>query len=267
MEQVDGVEVGKHFVLVHGACHGAWVWYKLKPRLESAGHRVTALDLSASGINPKSLQDLRSLDDYSLPLLELMDSVPENEKVILVGHSLGGMNLALAMDKYAHKISVAVFVTAFMPDTVHVPSYVIDELLTRKSKEFWLDTQYSSFGSTENPLTSLLFGPKFTSSMLYQQCSPEDVELAITLMRNSSLFREDLAKANKFTNEGFGSVKRVYIVCEEDKAITKDLQEWFIENNPVEEVYEIEGADHMAMLSKTDQLFQLLLQIGAKHAN
>ncbi|KAI5316687.1 hypothetical protein L3X38_036394 [Prunus dulcis] len=48
----------KHFVLVHGACHGSWCWYKIKPRLESAGHRVTALDLAASGINTKAIQDV-----------------------------------------------------------------------------------------------------------------------------------------------------------------------------------------------------------------
>ncbi|GLT49958.1 hypothetical protein SLA2020_234790 [Shorea laevis] len=29
-----------HFILVHGVCHGAWSWYKLKPLLESAGHRA-----------------------------------------------------------------------------------------------------------------------------------------------------------------------------------------------------------------------------------
>jgi hypothetical protein len=31
-------------VLVHGLCHGAWCWYKAATALESAGHRVTALE-------------------------------------------------------------------------------------------------------------------------------------------------------------------------------------------------------------------------------
>ncbi|KAL7240066.1 hypothetical protein ACSBR2_005848 [Camellia fascicularis] len=35
-------QIHTHFVLVHGACHGAWCWYKLKPLLESHGHKVTA---------------------------------------------------------------------------------------------------------------------------------------------------------------------------------------------------------------------------------
>jgi pimeloyl-ACP methyl ester carboxylesterase len=121
-------KVEKHFVLVHGACHGAWSWYKLKPRLESAGHRVTALDLAASGINMKAIQDVHTLYEYTEPLLEFLASLPPNEKVVLVGHSLGGLNLALAMDKYPEKVAVGVFMAAFMPDTRHKPSYVLDQV-------------------------------------------------------------------------------------------------------------------------------------------
>lgn len=118
-----------HFVLVHGACHGAWCWHKLKPRLEAAGHRVTALDLAASGINMKALiQDVHTFHDYTQPLLDLLASLPPNEKVVLVGHSLGGLNLALAMDEYPEKVAVGVFLTAFMPDTTHKPSYVLDQV-------------------------------------------------------------------------------------------------------------------------------------------
>lgn len=118
----------KHFVLLHGACHGAWSWHKLKPLLESAGHRVTALDLAASGIDMKAIQDVHSMSEYSQPLLELMESLAPNERVVLVGHSLGGLSLALAMDKFPDKISAAVFVTAFLPDTIHRPSFVIDQV-------------------------------------------------------------------------------------------------------------------------------------------
>lgn len=118
-----------HFVLVHGLGHGAWCWYKVKTRLESVAHRVTALDLAASGINMKPIQDVRSFHEYNKPLLELMSSLPPNEKVILVGHSLGGLSLALAMDEFPHKVSVAVFLSAFMPDTTHRPSYVIEKVI------------------------------------------------------------------------------------------------------------------------------------------
>jgi polyneuridine-aldehyde esterase len=119
----------QHFVLVHGACHGAWCWYKVKPLLEALGHRVTALDLAASGIDTtRSITDISTCEQYSEPLMQLMTSLPNDEKVVLVGHSFGGLSLALAMDKFPDKISVSVFVTAFMPDTKHSPSFVEEKV-------------------------------------------------------------------------------------------------------------------------------------------
>ena len=123
----------KHYVLVHGACHGAWSWCKLKPRLESEGHKVTVLDLAASGINMKRIADVDTFSQYSEPLLQLMTTIPSNEKVVLVGHSFGGMNIALAMEKFPEKVAVGVFLTAFAPDTEHRPSYVLEQVYMLRS--------------------------------------------------------------------------------------------------------------------------------------
>ncbi|KAL2552139.1 Methylesterase 1 [Forsythia ovata] len=257
---MEGDKQKKHFVLVHGACHGSWCWYKLKPLLEAAGHRVTAMDLSASGINPKRLDELQTFSDYTLPLLEVMESISPDEKVVLVGHSLGGMSMAFAMEKYPNKISVAVFVNAFMPDTIHSPSFVLDQYIERTPAKDFLDIQSLPFGKNGH-LTSLLFGPKFISAKLYQLCSPEDVALAKALLRPTSLFREDLSTKRAFSNEGFGSVKRAYIISAKDKTITQEFQRWEIENTGVAIVKEIKDADHMAMLSKPKKLCQCLLDI------
>ena len=119
----------KHFVLVHGLCHGAWCWFKVKPLLEAAGHRVSVFDLSASGTDTKVIQNVTTFSDYTRPLLDFMAAVPSDEKVVLVGHSLGGMNIALAMENFPEKVSLAIFLTAFMPDTVHKPSYVLEQVI------------------------------------------------------------------------------------------------------------------------------------------
>ncbi|KAL2903910.1 Methylesterase 1 [Bienertia sinuspersici] len=117
----------KHFVLVHGGCHGAWCWFKLKPLMESIGYRVTVLDMAASGINLTKINEIRTAAEYSEPLIQLMASLPDDEKVVIVGHSLGGLNIALAMEMFPHKIAVAVFLTAFMPDSRNTPSFVFDQ--------------------------------------------------------------------------------------------------------------------------------------------
>lgn len=45
-------------------------------------------------------------------------------------------------------------------------------------KDGWLDTQFATYGSNRNPTTSMLFGPNFLSSKLYQ-LSPIEVRKLI----------------------------------------------------------------------------------------
>lgn len=90
--------------------------------LKSAGHKVSALDMAASGIDRKQVKEIRTFSDYNKPLVEFMASLPPEEKVILVGHSLGGVNISVAMEKFPEKISVAVFAAASMigPDLTFI---------------------------------------------------------------------------------------------------------------------------------------------------
>ncbi|CAN8284029.1 unnamed protein product [Cochlearia groenlandica] len=165
-----------HFVLVHGACHGAWCWYKVKPLLEAAGHRVTALDLAGSGIDTttKSITEISTCEEYSKPLMKLLESLlASDEKVVLVGHSFGGMSLAMAMDKFYDKISVSVFVTAFMPDTKHSPSFVLDKFGQDMPQEAWLGTKLEPYG-LDNSGLSMSFSTEFMKHALYQ-LSPIEV--------------------------------------------------------------------------------------------
>lgn len=113
----------KQYVLVHGGCHGAWCWYKVKPMLEHSGHRVTVVDLTASGVNMSKVEEIQTLEDYAKPLLQVLDSLGSDDKVIL-----GGISAAYAADMFPRKISVAVFVTSFMPDTTNPPWYVFEKV-------------------------------------------------------------------------------------------------------------------------------------------
>ncbi|XP_054798139.1 salicylic acid-binding protein 2-like isoform X2 [Prosopis cineraria] len=247
----------RHYVLVHGA----WCWYKLKPQLQSSGNKVTVLDFAASGINPKRIEDVGNFAEYSEPLLELLESLPPSEKVVLVGNSFGGLSLALAMDKFPHKIALAVFVAAFVPDTQHPPSCILDEHAERNQTNGngMLDNELPPSGS----LT--LFGPNFLRKNLYQLCFSEDLELANTLVRPCSLFLEELRKAKSFSKEGYGSVPVAYIVCKEDLAIPVEFQKWMVQSACIHEIVEITDADHMPMLSNTYQLCLDLLHLVNKY--
>ncbi|KAL3616477.1 hypothetical protein CASFOL_039867 [Castilleja foliolosa] len=127
------------------------------------------------------------------------------------------------MDTCPDKISVAVFLAALMPDCVHEPSYVLDQLDKWTPAGASLDTELFSFGDPQQPSTAFLFGPKFVSN-LYNLCSDEDVALGMMLRRPSCRFAEDLSKKSPFSKERFGSVKRVYIVCTHDKGMNVNFQ-------------------------------------------
>ena len=122
------METKKHFVLVHGVGHGAWCWYKLVSLLKLESQHVTALDLGASGINSKQLDELNSFSDYVQPLMDFMASLPHDKRVILVGHSYAGLALSLAMEKFPEKILTAVFVTAYVPKPVDAPVTLVREV-------------------------------------------------------------------------------------------------------------------------------------------
>ena len=78
-------------------------------------HKVTAIDMAASGIHRKQVHEIHYISDYFEPLIEFMASFPPEERVILVGHSKGGFCISAAMERFPGKIAVAVFATAFMP--------------------------------------------------------------------------------------------------------------------------------------------------------
>ncbi|CAH8274069.1 unnamed protein product [Arabidopsis lyrata] len=255
----------KHYVLVHGGCHGAWCWYKVKPILEHSGHRVTVLDLTASGVNVSRVEDIQTLEDYAKPLLEVLESFGSDDKVILVAHSLGGIPAALAADMFPSKISVAVFVTSFMPDTTNPPSYVFEKLIGSITEEERMDLELGSYGTSEHPLMTAFLGPNYLKNM-YLLSPIEDYELAKMLMRVAPAITSNLTGTKSLTEQGYGSISRVYIVCGEDKGISVDFQRWMIENSPVKEVMEINDADHMPMFSKPHELCDRLLKIADKYA-
>ncbi|KAK4435552.1 Polyneuridine-aldehyde esterase [Sesamum alatum] len=78
---------------------------------------------------PKRVEELRSFSDYCQPLLEFLMDLPQGEKVVLVGHSMGGACISLAMEKFRQKIAVAVFTTAFMPGPCSPLATVMEEAI------------------------------------------------------------------------------------------------------------------------------------------
>ncbi|KAK6805743.1 hypothetical protein RDI58_003528 [Solanum bulbocastanum] len=255
----------KHFVLLHTGCHGAWCWYKIIELMKSSGHNVTALDLSASGTNSKQALEITTFSDYLSPLMKFMASLAADEKIVLVGHSFAGLGISKAMENFPENISVAVFIAALMPG----PTFDVTTVYTKTCGAVIpeLDNRVTYDNGPGNPPTTLILGPKFMETNLYQLSPIKDLKLATKLVRPLYLYPvEDIYEEIVLSKKKYGSVKRVFIIAAESKALNKEFQYWMIKNNPPDEVEEISGSDHMVMMSKPQQLFTTLLHIANSHA-
>ena len=102
--------MGKHFLLVHGAWHGGWVYDEAAKLLEAAGH--TAEAPTWPGNHPG---DVRSGVTFEQIVDAVAADLSKQEKpVIVVGHSSAGFVLQAAIPKAADKVARVVFYNAFL---------------------------------------------------------------------------------------------------------------------------------------------------------
>jgi branched-chain amino acid transport system permease protein len=86
--EIGGNPQGKPLFMVHGN-FGSWRWFKpVMDRLDKTPFRGVALDLPGFGDSDKPLRDI-SIENYAKELSEFLDAFKE-EKINLIGHSLGG---------------------------------------------------------------------------------------------------------------------------------------------------------------------------------
>ncbi|KAK9990538.1 hypothetical protein SO802_025523 [Lithocarpus litseifolius] len=100
----------------------------------------------------------------------------------------------------------------------------------------------------------------------HEKISCKDLTLAMSLVRPFRLYGDDalLLKEAELTKEKYGSVRRVYIVFDQDNVVEEDFQRLMIENNPTDEVKVIIDSDHMVMFSKPKELCSFLQEIEDK---
>jgi pimeloyl-ACP methyl ester carboxylesterase len=123
------------YVLVHGGWHNQSTWAKVTPILEAQGHTVLTLDLPGAGANavaPKSLGarpfDLAAFaaepspvagvtqDERTQAVVALVNEAASlsDGRVILVGHSAGGMTISAVAEQVPELLVAVVYIAAFM---------------------------------------------------------------------------------------------------------------------------------------------------------
>lgn len=235
------------FVLVHGSWHGDWAWYLLEEQLIKAGHEVITVNLPGHGLLFNGASDV-TLQDYESAVVAALDAV--DEKVILVGHSLGGLIISAAAEKRPQKIECLVYLAAFL-----------------------LQDQQSVLDISVQDSTSLIFpnisidsssrivhlNPDHVEDLFYENTPAESIILSRKLLTPEPLL--PLSALLSVTDENYGSIDRYYIATGYDKAISPYIQESMYTASPCKEVFHI-NSGHSPFFSNVPQLKNILSNIS-----
>jgi pimeloyl-ACP methyl ester carboxylesterase len=236
----------KTIMLIHGAWHGAWCWYKIVPRLEAGGRRVVALDLPGHGTDRRSVAGL-TMHDYADYVVERM--LAEEEPVTLVGHSMGGAVISLAAEQAPDAVERLVYLTAFIPRN--------GQSLFAQSSEDPGTRMAGNVEATEDGACSRILVDR-GMPIFYGDCAPEDVALARMLLVPESLAAVGVPL--ELTDERWGRVPRAYIECTEDQAISIEMQRSMVDRVPCDPVLTLETS-HSPFFSAPDALADMLLSL------
>jgi pimeloyl-ACP methyl ester carboxylesterase len=103
------------FVLVQGAWHGGWCWRRVTRLLTARGHEVFTPTLTGVGERSHLIAPTIDLDIHVTDIVNLM-WWERLDRVVLVGHSYGGMVVSGVAEHMEKAIGSIVLLDAFYPD-------------------------------------------------------------------------------------------------------------------------------------------------------
>ena len=235
------------YVLVHGAWQAPYVWNEIKTDLIRNGNHVIVVELPGHGTDKTPPQNL-SVNAYRDKIIDVISQV--EGKVILVGHSMGGMVVTAVAESIPSKISKLVYIGAFLPKSgqsigelaMTDPDSILGPSLIESTDKLTLDVKATD-------LTNLFIsdGDAIAKQKVIDNYRAEP---AIPFSNKVTL-----------TSQNFGSVEKVYIKTLQDKVISPKLQDQMIATAGIKTTYQV-NTSHSPFLSQPKAVSDLLLKIG-----
>jgi len=238
----------KTFILVHGSWHSAWNWHKVIPILEKKGHHVIAIDLLGMGRDKTPIQEA-TLQNNAAYLCRIIDEQPG--QVILVGHSKNGIMISQAAEYRPDKIEKLIYLAAYLvPDGKTQLEYSAQD--TAGVLKPYV-TRYAETGSHT-------LQPEIYREGLYHDCDEDIVQMARLILSHENA--SSATTPLQLTADNYGSVRRFYIECTEDRAVTPFIQRKMYAATPCEKVYSM-ATSHSPFFSAPEELCAILEEIAA----
>jgi len=238
--------VSRTYVIVPGAFQGPWAWQSVKSDLEARGQNVIVVQLAGhekDNTDPATI----TMDVYKKQVVDAINAV--DGKVILVGHSLGGMVVADVAEQIPSKIDRLVYLAAYVP----------------ASGQSLLDLAQTDAGSLLGP--NLTFSSQVTLDVNHDQILNIFIQDGSDAIKSQVLANWKIEPAIPFTNPvtltaaNYGSVSKYYIHTAQDHAISPELQNRMVASAGIKATYSL-STGHSPFLSKPDSVATLLLKIA-----
>ncbi|MGA0557485.1 alpha/beta fold hydrolase [Larkinella sp. VNQ87] len=236
------------FVFVHGTFADAYAWHLIKPKLEKEGYGVVAFSLPAHGDDQTPVEKA-SYDLYVNTVIEKINAIPG--KVVLLGHSMGGMVVTGVAEKIPAKIEKLVYLCAFLPKS--------DQTLYELASS---DTE-SLIGKNLHPEAGGV-----TASL------PPNVLVQVFAVDASAEIQKVVAKTRPeplavfgakvtLTEANFGKIPKYYIKTLKDEGVTPALQQRMLDAyaGKVVKVFTM-NTSHSPYWAKPDELVSILKEIN-----
>jgi pimeloyl-ACP methyl ester carboxylesterase len=238
------------YILVHGACHGGWCWYKVATRLHNKGHKVIAPDLPGSGIDKTPLKKI-TFQSYVDCIGNLVDR--QSEPVILVGHSMAGCTISQVAEYKPNRIKHLIYVAARLLSNG-------ESMLDNAANKALKDTEHGLFAQNmvfTKDKSYFYLREDALKDCLYNMCQNEDVTLAKSLLVPQAL---KPWIPITISDKNYGGVPRSYIRTRYDMSIPFVMQNSMLKVMPCQKVMTLD-TDHSPFFSMPDELVTCLTSV------
>ena len=234
------------FVLIHGAAHGGWCWYKVVAALEKHGHTALAPDLPGHGKDKTPVAAV-TLPLYVDSVCKLLDA--QREPVILVGHSMGGGIITQVAEERPKCIKWLVYLAGAMPKN--------GQSMFERFEHATTSAALANFVIAPDQI-SATFREEGIREAFYEDCSEEDITLAKLLLVPQAM--EPISTPVKTSEAKWGRVPRVYMECLQDRALTPPFQKRLYTATPCQQVISMDTS-HSPFFSAPGDLARHLMAL------
>lgn len=237
------------FVLIAGAWHGAWCWTRLRPLLESAGHRVITPELPGTGGDATDPARM-TLETWAR---FVADVVTAEDRPVLVGHSRAGIVISRAAELAPERVGMLVYLAAYL--------LAPGETMAAAARADTGSLVPTNMIPAASGITCTL-DPAIVRDAFHGDCDDETARFAAARLAPEPL--KPLVSPLRVTEARFGSAPRAYIECTRDRTVTLAAQRRMQAVLPCDPVITLES-DHSPFLSHPRELAAALGELPARN--